>query len=351
MISYYDLVELINIKKQPDKILVPVDKNRELLFEFDYKHNNYYAVKTSASESFYQEYDSNLFFNITEDKIFLNNIKVISPYLFKIGEYISYYDLLTSIKLQTAPYKVRIHINNDYNDYIYDSIDPSEPKKYIEEKVDDLVPSWEFELLHQVSDWHLKNIEVIEAGNSLIRILEGGQSGSYFHIFPIKIKDLNDDTDNASNVTEMQEEVIAIEESDVEAFLYPVLKKCFNPELVENKKRYDMDNEFSWHLTYNYFSFDDIKKLINEIEEIISLLKSDYDNPKLDEIKKNYNLILYLDSRIDYRKIQAKEKCNKLIKNYINEIINFYKRFIDYLERMMMISKEYEYNLITFIGP
>lgn len=353
MISYYDLMLLVKFNKHPHKVLVPIDKDRELLFEFSLKHNTYYVTPTSVSQKFYKEYDPYLDLNMTEDIFFEKNIIAVDPYLFSIGEYVSYYDLMTSIKFNTQPYRVRIHINNQQHDYIFDSIDLSESKKYIELEDVGSLPSWNFYLSHQVSDnnWFEKNIEIIEAGNSLIRIIEGGCGGSYFNIFPIKVINENDDTDAIDNVEEMRDEAIAIEEENVNSFLYPLLKKHFNSDLLENKNRSDEKNEFEWYLTNNFYTCNNIEEMIKDIKEIVTLLKNDYENPKLDFIKKNYSWVLYLDSRVDSRNIPKNSECYDLIKPYIDEIINFYKRFIYYLEKMMINGKKNGFELITFIGP
>ncbi len=168
-ISYYDLILLVKTKKQPNKILLQIDENRELLFEFNLKYNIYYIVPTKESLSFYEEYESYLNLNITEDDFFKENIKVISPYLFSVGEYVSYFDLINAIKLNTQPYKVRIHIDSLQHDYIFDSVDSSYPKTYIEFEDDGSIPTWDFELSNQISDnnWFIKNIEIIEVNNEL----------------------------------------------------------------------------------------------------------------------------------------------------------------------------------------
>lgn len=353
MISYYDLMLLVKANKQPYKILIRVDKDRELLFEFNYRDNGYRVVPTTVSEPFYKEYGTYLYQNINEEKYFERNIKIVAPYLFTIGEYVSYYDLVTAIRFNTQPYKVRIHVNDLQQDYIFDSLDLSEPRKYIVFKPDYSLDKWDFELSHQISNnsWFEKNIEVIEAGNSLIRILEGCHGSSYFNIVPIKIKNINDNTDETDNLEGMWDEAISIEEEDIRSFLFPLLKKYFNPDLVENKNRFETDDEFEWYLTNNYYQFDSIEKMIKEIKEIINLLKNDYYNSKLNFIKEDYGWILYHDSRIDNRNIPAKEQCEELIKNYTDEIINFYKRFIYCLQKMMISGEKEGYNLISVIGP
>ena len=352
MISYYELMVLVKEKKQPYKILVPVDKDRELLFGFSEKYNTYYVIPTSVTESYYEEYEKYLDLNMFECNIFYKNIKVVQPYIFKIGEYVSYFDLVTSIKFNTQPYKVRLHINATYHDYIFDSLDSSEEKQYILNEDDGVIPSWNFYLLHQVTDrnWFESNLEIIEAGNSLIQIKEGSDSGSSFSIAAVKIKDLNSNTDDDSNIEDVWDDVISIEESDFENFLYPLVSKYFDSNILENKNRYGTREGFEWYLTNNYFTFSSVRKMIDELKNIMILLKDDYNNPKLDFIKKNYDWILYLDTRVDSRNIGRHGENPELI-NYVNEIVNFYKRFIDYMERIIDKSEKEGYRLISFYGP
>ena len=61
---------LVKANKQPHKVLVLVDKDRELLFEYNLKYGTYHVVPTTVSESFYKEYDSYLDLNMSEDKFF-----------------------------------------------------------------------------------------------------------------------------------------------------------------------------------------------------------------------------------------------------------------------------------------
>lgn len=334
MISYYELILLVKTKKQPYKIIVNID-NKEILFEYDYRYNTYIIP---SNNEYYQEYDSYLDLNMYEEDFFKLNIKVIEPYLFRRGEYISYFDLINAIKLNTQPYRVRIHINEMYHDYIYDKDYINNTKKYIEYEVDTSIPSWDFYLSNQITsnNWFINNIEVIEAGNSLIRINEFLEGGSYFNIYPVKLKN--------NNKEELLDYSISIEEDNINAFLYPILKKYFNFNLNQNRESYEQG--FDWY-SNNYYDFDTLKEMIKEIEEIMYLLKNDYNNKKLDYIKKDYDWILFLDPNIDTRKgIDI-----NLIKNYVDEIINFYKKFIEYLNNMIKVSKDKGYNLITFLGP
>jgi len=352
IISYFDLMQLLKENRPPDRFLIEVDseKERQLLFKYNEREKEYVVCPTTSTEQWYQEYDPHFESYISEEKIFDKIIETDYPALFKIGEYISYNDLALAFKFNIQPYKVRVHNEDKYQDYIFDSKELMETKRYIKCESNNSSDSWEKELFHQIkpSDWYKNNIEVIEAGNSLIEIKEGRYGSSYFNIFTAKVKDINNDTDDMDNVDEFLDDAISIEEEDIRSFVYPILIKYYDSTLPENKGRIQEGPEFEWWLTYNYFTFDSIKEMIKEIQKIMDLLKNDYYSSELDFIRNEYRWVLYLDSRIDYKKIPKAEESTELIKPYIDEIINFYKRFIDYLNKMIINSEKQGMNLIVF---
>lgn len=170
----------------------------------------------------------------------------------------------------------------------------------------------------------------------MIEIKDKFYGSSFFNIQPVKVKNINEDTNDMDNVEECRELCISIEEDDIWAYLFPVILKYYNDDLEENKKRYDVDKTkynigeettFEWYLTYNYFTFEDMNKIINELKKIIILLQTDFENGYLDEIKKNY------------------------YKTDIKEIVSFYERFIEKVNHMMNESEKDGYRLISFMGP
>lgn len=103
----------------------------------------------------------------------------------------------------------------------------------------------------------------------MIQIKKGSVGSSYFNIVPVKINDINKDTNDDNNVIEYNDVAISIEEDDISNYLLPILLKHFNDDLHENKKRsyvsvehytIGYESSFEWHLTYNYYTFDDIRK-------------------------------------------------------------------------------------------
>lgn len=195
----------------------------------------------------------------------------------------------------------------------------------------------------------------------LIEIKEGHDSSSYFWIMPVKVKDMTKDADDSDNVDEYRKLEISIEEENIRAFLFPLLLKYFDDNLPENLQRLDnhtvslvdgTQTTFEWYLTYNYYTMQSIQDMINEIKSIIELLKDDFNSTKLDYIKEDYDWILYLDHRVNTKNLpDDKNERIKLTENYKDLIINFYNRFIKYMENMIEEGGKNGYKLISFMGP
>lgn len=194
----------------------------------------------------------------------------------------------------------------------------------------------------------------------MIQIIEGHNSSSYFWIMPVKIKDITKNTDDFNNVEEYRELEISIEEEDIRAYLFPILLEFFDDNLEENKKRgveyvqYINPEEcstFEWYLTYNYYTFENIENMINKIKELIALLNIDYNSKKLEEIKKQYDWLLYETSEYNPNKNYTENEINDIIERNKDMIIDFYERFIKYMQNMIIKGKEKGYSLISFMGP
>ena len=143
--------------------------------------------------------------------------------------------------------------------------------------------------------------------------------------------------------------------------MFPLLLKYFDDKLPENIQRYDnyiftytdeVQTTFEWYLTYNYYTMQSIQDMIKEIKSIVELLKTDFNSTKLDYIKVNYDWILYLDGKVDPKSLpNDKYERIKLTENYKEAIINFYNRFVNYMENMIEQGIRNGYNLISFMGP
>ena len=194
----------------------------------------------------------------------------------------------------------------------------------------------------------------------MIEIKKGHDSSSYFWIMPVKVKDINKNTNNMDNIDECRDLEISIEEEDINSFLRPILLEIFNDDLDVNKKRKidivhyinpEADSTFEWYLTYNFFTLEDIEKIIERIKYIKKLLKEDYKNIELNDIKMNYGWIIYDLPEYNKNKPYTKEEQDNLVEKNIEIIIDFYNRFIEHMEKMIIEARKRGYNLISFMGP
>lgn len=156
-----------------------------------------------------------------------------------------------------------------------------------------------------------------------IRIVDGHNSSSYFWIMPVRIVEPAHDGYEAS-VAEMRACEISIEEYNVGCYLSPFLYKYFDSELDANKSRPDADG-FEWYLTYNFYTYDAMKLILSEIKDTVDALSEGMDN--------EFTVGLKNDSR------------------GIDQIVDFYRRFIFRMEYMIRVGQENGYNLISFMGP
>lgn len=179
-----------------------------------------------------------------------------------------------------------------------------------------------------------------------IEIIEGHDSSSYFWIRPVTIKlgeKIRDD-----DVTELEEE-ISIEEDDVESFLAYFFRKHFDNELIYNKRRYDdcegFIDGFEWFLTYNFFTYEDIRAMAEDINKTAELLKTDYDDPSLAGVKKSFS-IFGMCSREDKG---YGDNSPENIRNHIDAVIDFYNRFSKRI--LQMLDNNPRTDIISIMGP
>ena len=190
----------------------------------------------------------------------------------------------------------------------------------------------------------------------MTKIIKGHDTGSCFWIMPVKIKDINKDTNVIENVIEFKNAEISI----FKLYLFPIVLKFFNDNLDMNRKRLDVEKDeytngietsFIWNLTNNYFTVDDIKLMIKEIEKIVYLLTNDYNNSYLDYVKKDYDWILYEDNSLDHSLLNNKKFQDELVEKNKDKIIKFYVDFNKFMVNMVNVAIENEYNLIIMCGP
>lgn len=178
-----------------------------------------------------------------------------------------------------------------------------------------------------------------------IEIIEGHDPSSCFWFRPVILKETGKILWN--EVVELEDE-FSIEEDDVDCFLSYFLYKYFDKELTYNRRRYEYDtgyiSDFEWYLTHNFYTYDKLKELLKEIDEIAALLEYDYNNTQLDAIKKNFSNF-YMRHQDDVNYINRDDTAKK----HIFILIDFYRRFIKRINAMMENNKNT--TVISIMGP
>jgi len=182
-----------------------------------------------------------------------------------------------------------------------------------------------------------------------IPILEGHDYSSYFWINPVKIVG-TDSTYDHDSIEEYIVEEISIEEDDVLYYLDYFLKKHFDPKLQVPGLERQGEREFEWNLEHNLYTYDTIKTIIAEIRSVAEIFKNDFDNAALSEIKSRFSVTYLTDLKYhDSDNQNNGENREKIIRENIELVLDFYERFCRRLELMMEYSPQY--NLISFMGP
>ena len=200
-----------------------------------------------------------------------------------------------------------------------------------------------------------------------IGIVDGHDSSSYFWIMPVRVVD-DDNTDSIDNVAEMRSVEISIEEDDVAQYLTPFLYPYFDDELEANKKRlndYWVDDNgaehasqavgFEWNLTYNYYTYDSMAKILNDIRDTVDALTAGRETGYTLKLREKRGWATY-------QLLYARDLGEEQIKEYndnrptrddteVELIIDFFQRFLYRMEYMMRVGKEKGYDLISFMGP
>ncbi|MCM1577748.1 MAG: hypothetical protein NC078_02965 [Ruminococcus sp.] len=179
-----------------------------------------------------------------------------------------------------------------------------------------------------------------------IEIIEGHDYSSYFWFRPVTVKLGEKIRDE--DVTELDEE-FSIEEGDVECFLAYFFCKHFDNDLVYNKRRFEdgfgFIDGFEWYLTYNFFTYDRIRVLAEDINNTAELLRTDYDNPALADVKKSFSIFYMCPS--DDKDYTERNSAN--IRNHIDVVIDFYNRFTKRI--LQMLKNNPDTDMISIMGP
>ena len=89
--------------------------------------------------------------------------------------------------------------------------------------------------------------------------------------------------------------------------------------------------------------------MLDEISTVSELLKTDFDNPVLADIKKRFHPFTFDPDENRYQKKLTDFEKEQLIRNNIHIATDFYDRFVRRMRQMMENADNYE--LISFMGP
>ncbi len=194
----------------------------------------------------------------------------------------------------------------------------------------------------------------------LIEVEEWHNYGDSFWLMPVRVKDITKNCAYIDNLDCMKDEEISISESSFEDFLYPMFKKHFDENLPENKNRWESYPSeerkyvkgFEWYLTDNFYTYGSIEAVLTDIEATAAILAEDYDEPRLDEIRKGLrNLPDYMPGYWRRKEKLSAEEADNIVRENREHILVFYKRFVDSLRSMMKAGEDADYKLISVCGP
>lgn len=179
-----------------------------------------------------------------------------------------------------------------------------------------------------------------------IEIKEGHDPSSCFWFRPVKIR--NADIVRWEEVEEL-DDGFSIEEGDVDCFLAYFFCKYFDEELPYNENRYEDGGYaytgFEWYLTHNFFTYETMNTMLNDISRTAELLESDYDSSALDEVKKKFS-IFYLCEQDSEDWLTGNQSA---VRRYRHLIVDFYRRFVARMRRMMEAYPSAD--CISIMGP
>lgn len=135
---------------------------------------------------------------------------------------------------------------------------------------------------------------------------------------------------------------ISIDEMHINEFLSKFLYKYYDPT-IQQREEYE-DDDFDWY-GINLYTSESIRKMLDDIYKAVDLIKENYNDPALDELKSCLSIYEYTDKML---KDLSNDEINELRRKRIPVAIDFYERFCSQMENMLKIPGN---NMISFAGP
>lgn len=171
-----------------------------------------------------------------------------------------------------------------------------------------------------------------------IPIVEGHDGGDYFWIMPVRPVERSEKYWNGLQEHRVQE--ISVEEDFIGTFL-----ACFLDKYFDAGNQRDGLTEFDWYGS-NLYSYDTVRRMLDEIEHCAALLESDYDSPELNDLKEYFHDWGF---RPGGNADQNTAEQARSFRKHIAGAADFYARFVRRMRAMMRAAPECEY--IVFEGP
>lgn len=145
-----------------------------------------------------------------------------------------------------------------------------------------------------------------------------------------------------------RKEMVTLTEDDAYAFLlYFFAKHCSTDFPVWTWGDWEEHEDSEDDIHYNkVVSYALMREIITDIRDTACLLKSDYDNPKLAELKSMFDPYCF-DRMIVYQKPEPAQ--DEVMRKNVDVVIRFYERFCWLIENMLKKNSQYQY--ISIWGP
>lgn len=168
-------------------------------------------------------------------------------------------------------------------------------------------------------------------------IVNGRDGGGTFWIIGISSKE-----DRESNIPNLDCFGMSIDDTVVGEYLTEFLYKYFDRSIQE-RNEYD-DPGFDWY-GGNLYTFESMRKMLDDIYQVMRMIREDYDNPELSKIKAHWPLYPYTKKRRDEL---SEMEINEVRKKIVPDALLFYERFCARMENMLKIPGN---DIMSFAGP
>lgn len=183
-------------------------------------------------------------------------------------------------------------------------------------------------------------------------IQKGHDPGACFWIMPVKCH--STECFGWESVEECKSAEISLDEFDVDGFLSYFFKRHFDATLIYNQQRHDdvhgvkdlcFPAEFEWYLTYNFYTYDGIQAMIEDIRQVMDAIEcGGLEEAPLElsrEIKNWFFTVT--DSSTDRAAAEALAFASPSV------VMDYYRSFISHMEEMMAAYPDWP--LISVMGP